>query len=202
MSNVYINKIKEIINKPEIKDAINNRDFEKVYEILNSIDYKIGVKTISCLTKIFYDIGIDPLLYMKKVPDFFLIGQKEISQINIPTHIKTIGQQAFAGTNITNLIIPEGVEYIGFKAFVLCRSLTNIKLPSTLKYIPGNKIPIENGAFSECLNIRSIEYAGTKNDFQIIFYNNLESLNYKIVITCQDGKMKYRKKTKEWVYID
>lgn len=201
MDTIYINIIKEIINKPEIKEAVNNRDFEKVYKILDDIDYKIGVKTISYLTRIFYNIGIDPLLYMEKAPNFFLIGQKDISQINIPKNIKTIGQQSFAGTNITNLIIPEGVEYIDFKAFVLCRSLTNIKLPSTLKYIPGNKIPIADEAFSECPNIKNIEYAGTKNDFQIIFYNNLKNLNHNILITCQDGKMRYKKRTKEWVDI-
>ena len=55
--------------------------------------------------------------------------------------------------------------------------------------------------FNGCPNIRNIEYAGTKKEFQALFYNNLESLNYKIVITCQDGKMKYRKNTKEWVYM-
>lgn len=51
MDSFYINKIKEIINKPEIKDAINNRDFENVYEALDKISYKIDVKIISYLMR-------------------------------------------------------------------------------------------------------------------------------------------------------
>ena len=194
MSNVYINKIKEIINDPEVKVAINTKKFEKVYKIFYKNAIVTAFNAIPYLTRIFYNVGIDPLLYMEKVPEYFLINQGKISQINIPKNIKVIGRGSFAGTKIINLNIPEGVEIIEQDAFAACKFLTNVKLPSTLRVV-------EIRVFNGCPNIRNIEYAGKKREFQSLFYNNLESLNYKIVITCQDGKMKYRKNTKEWVDI-
>ena len=50
------------------------------------------------------------------------------------------------------------------------------------------------GAFAQCKNLTNIEYAGTKEEFKKIFKNNISELNYKILITCQDGKIKYKKK--------
>ena len=192
--NRYINKIKEIVNDPEVKVAINTKNFEKVYKIFYEDAVASALNAIPYLTRIFYNVGIDPLLYMEKVPEYFLIYQGKISQINIPKNIKVIGRGSFIGTKIINLDIPEGVEIIEQDAFAACKFLTNIKLPSTLR-------AVEIRAFNGCPNIRNIKYAGTKKEFQSLFYNDLEDLNYKIVITCQDGKMKYRKITKEWVDI-
>ena len=48
--------------------------------------------------------------------------------------VKTIGDNAFAGSNsITNVIIPEGVERIGMYAFTDCKNLRSIRLPSSIK---------------------------------------------------------------------
>lgn len=200
MDNIYIDNIKEIINKPKIKDAINSNDFETVYEFFNSIRYKTGTRIISYLTKIFYDVGIDPLLYMEKVPDFFLLDQKGIFQINIPKNIKTIGKSSFFNTDITELVIPEGVEFIEQYAFENCKLLKNIKLPSTLKF-NVNKISMYD-AFHNCPNLKNIRYAGTKEEFKRLFFFNLKNINYRVLITCQDGKMKYNKNKEEWAYID
>lgn len=195
MDNYYINKIKEIFKEPEIRSAINNKDFEKVYKTIYATIKASEYRTISYLTRIFYNVGIDPLLYMEKVPEYFLAFQEGISQINIPKNIKSIGFRAFNSTGIVNLIIPEGVEFIAARAFVYCTKLVNVKLPSTLETVHSN-------IFENCHNLRNIEYAGTKNDFQLLFFNNFEDLNHGALITCQDGKMKYRKITKEWVDID
>ena len=137
MGNIYLNKIKEIISNPEITEAINNNDFKTVYAAVDKNLDGRNNKIVSCLTNLLYRADIDPLLYMDKVPDYYLLDQEDITQINIPTNIKNIGWKSFSGTNIINLIIPEGVEAVDGDAFAFCRSLTTIKLPSTLKDIYG-----------------------------------------------------------------
>ena len=137
MGNIYLNKIKEIISNPEITEAINNNDFKTVYAAVDKNLDGRNNKIVSCLTNLLYRADIDPLLYMDKVPDYYLLDQEDITQINIPTNIKNIGWKSFSGTNIINLIIPEGVEAVDGDAFDFYRSLTTIKLPSTLKDIYG-----------------------------------------------------------------
>ena len=49
--------------------------------------------------------------------------------------VTTIGDSAFLGHNITNVVLGEGIETIEDNAFGMCYSLTNITLPTTLKSI-------------------------------------------------------------------
>jgi len=55
----------------------------------------------------------------------------------IPTDgsVKSIGYGAFAGCNLTELVIPEGILSIGDKAFSGCKSLVSVKLPEGVKGI-------------------------------------------------------------------
>ena len=62
----------------------------------------------------------------------------------------SIEEGAFSSCeNITEIILPEGVDSIGKEAFRDCSGLTNIKIPSTLK-------SIEKTAFSGCKNLQKI----------------------------------------------
>ena len=130
----YLEKIKNILSKPENIKALNNNNFEHIYEDIKNSD-SFYPTLIPKVTEMFYKAGLNPLLYMKEIPEYFLSDSKGTTQINIPTNIKSIGWESFSGTNIINLIIPEGVEVIDSNAFGFCQSLTTIKLPSTLKEI-------------------------------------------------------------------
>ena len=57
--------------------------------------------------------------------------------------IKAIGDEAFKGSDVTEVTIPDGVESIGWFAFSGCRSLRKIKIPSTVT-------SVEYGAFDYC----------------------------------------------------
>lgn len=50
--------------------------------------------------------------------------------------IKVIGENAFYRRNLTSVIIPDTVEYIGYDAFGVCK-LEEVKLPSSLIEIEG-----------------------------------------------------------------
>ena len=57
--------------------------------------------------------------------------------------IRAIGDSAFQNTSVTKVIIPEGIETIGWFAFSNCKSLRVI-------YIPSSVTSVEYGAFEYC----------------------------------------------------
>ena len=67
----------------------------------------------------------------------------------IPTSIKHIGDNAYWGCLLTAINIPEGVESIGYHAFMDCSNLETVVIPSTVTSI-GQR------AFSGCDNLTSL----------------------------------------------
>lgn len=61
-----------------------------------------------------------------------------LAEYEIGEDIKEIGDFAFARTNLTKIIIPEGVEKIGYGAFYHCNSLAEVSIPSSVKEIEAN----------------------------------------------------------------
>ncbi|MBP5342534.1 leucine-rich repeat protein [bacterium] len=77
------------------------------------------------------------------------------TKIKIPAEykglpIKVIAHDAFRETEITSLIIPEGIEEIGYSAFYGCRNLLSVTVPSTVRSIP-------EWAFGGCEKLKSVE---------------------------------------------
>lgn len=69
-------------------------------------------------------------------------------EVEIPKRIngkavKCIGDEAFKGSDAVKIIIPDGVEKIGWFAFSGCRSLREIVIPATVT-------SVEYGAFDYC----------------------------------------------------
>ncbi len=72
------------------------------------------------------------------------------SAVSIPTSVKQIGKEAFAGhTELRKVVIPAYVESIEYNAFSGCTSLETIKIPDTVT-------EIGNGAFSGCTSLKSV----------------------------------------------
>lgn len=69
------------------------------------------------------------------------------TQVTIPETVenypvKEIGYAAYYRTNLTDVIIPDGVEKIGYWAFTGCRNMRGVYLPKSVQYI-------ENYAFDD-----------------------------------------------------
>lgn len=64
--------------------------------------------------------------------DCNLNGSKTVT---IPAGVKIIDQMCFANTNVEEVILPEGIECIGFRAFANCNELKRINFPETLNVI-------------------------------------------------------------------
>lgn len=69
--------------------------------------------------------------------------------IIIPEGIKIIGRACFAGTNVEEVVLPEGIETIDSDAFNFCTKLKKINFPETLKVI-------SYGAFDKCFSLKTV----------------------------------------------
>ena len=77
-------------------------------------------------------------------------NRSQISSVVMDEGVTSIGSYAFFGCrSLTTITIPEGVTYIGFRAFEGCTSLTSIT-------IPGSVTSIGNTAFYECSGLTSV----------------------------------------------
>ncbi len=72
----------------------------------------------------------------------FAFGWTGLTSIIIPDGVTTIGQGAFVWTGLTSIIIPESVTIIGIQAFAGCTGLTSINVQSgnTIYKSEGNCI--------------------------------------------------------------
>ena len=72
-----------------------------------------------------------------------------------------IGDFAFSWSELTSVVIPEGVIYIDEYAFSGCESLVSVSLPSTME-------TIGSAAFNNCTALNDVLYNGTEDQAALI----------------------------------
>ena len=113
---------------------------------------------------------------------------ESLSSVNIPNGVTTIGEEAFYYcTSLTSMTIPSSVISIGKGAFNYCTSLTSVNIPDNVTSIGNNAfrncsgltsvtIPksvtsINLAAFFNCSNLKTVNYKGSKEDWEKIRIN-------------------------------
>lgn len=119
----------------------------------SSFDSNTGELTINgsgCISKpinVGFEDWIEPFSYNDKIKT--VIIEEGITEIGIEQwggHYRGV----FEGCrNLTSVILPDSVVYIGYSAFAGCESLTNITIPDGLT-------DIGESAFSECISLTNI----------------------------------------------
>lgn len=115
----------------------NNKNFfmtdDAIYENLDDGSYRL----IACIDESKRKITV--LDNTTEIGEEAFQGRKKITTVILPSSLKKIGHAAFEYSGLKKIDIPEGVEHIEDYAFGSC-DLTNIRFPSTLKYIGENAL--------------------------------------------------------------
>lgn len=80
--------------------------------------------------------------------------RSRLTAVALPAGLKVIENGSFAGSAITEITVPEGVEEIGDYAFYDCHSLRRVTLPPTVRRIG-------KGAFGRCPQLQAINLEET-----------------------------------------
>lgn len=149
-------------------DEINENEFEHIYDACNSTGTR---ELASKLTSILYAAGIDPLMYLKTVPENFLYFNKDIKEIKVPSNIDRISKFAFYGSEIENIQLSENITRLEKCTFGGCDHLKSIELPNHLQEIgteafynsrlteiklPASVTMIRMNAFRECNDLSKV----------------------------------------------
>ena len=79
----------------------------------------------------------------------YVLFKSRFNKVILPKGVKILEAGALAGSEISEITIPEGVTSIGDYAFYGCKRLTTVNLPNSL-------VSIGKGAFSNCPSLKSV----------------------------------------------
>ena len=114
-------------------------------------------------------ISVDGSLFSKDKTELiqYALG-KAVSEYTVPDGVKEIGSGAFAFSSLVKMNLPEGLETIGYEAFMDSTALNTVNLPSTLTVI-------DESAFYHCYALDEITVPASVTEFSSAFaYSGLE----------------------------
>ena len=94
-----------------------------------------------------------------------------ISGVTIPSSVETIEEMAFADcTNISHLVLSEGLKSIGIEAFSGDSGIVNLTIPASVTLI-------DEFAFWLCTNLTSITVLGSNTDIDATAFEDCDSIS-------------------------
>lgn len=143
-------RLKQFLQQEDIKDALDNLNFEYIYECLQKTT-SIQHDDINTFTQLMFALNKNPLDYMTYIPAHFMHGSKA-TNFSIPSHITEIRYCAFdLCEKLTSIVIPKSVTIIEDGVFYNCKALTSVTFED------GSQLTeIGNHAFQACKNLTNI----------------------------------------------
>ena len=121
----------------------------------------------TCKVKSSTPLEGDFYIYRGSLIKFF--EKKPNMTVIIPEGVKTIGKDAFYGSNVAEVIFQEGVTKIDSLAFYECKSLKKVVLPNSLRIIGDS-------AFAECESLTEIDIPDEVKEIKDGVFDNCSSL--------------------------
>ena len=128
------------------------------------------------------------------IKSFEYAERKDITEVNIPNGVITIGERAFAKcSNLKKVIIPDSVTTIGASAFNGCENLEEIILSKNIK-------KLNYRTFADCRRLKKIiipegieeldwaVFSGCENLEQIVLPNSIKTINKQLFLNCKKLK--------------
>ena len=101
-----------------------------------------------------YFASLDGVLFNKKGTGLICFPSGKGGAYEIPDSIVGIADEAFAGSGVTRVTIPESVKSIGQSAFFDCAYLTEITIPEKIT-------TIEFSTFKQCTSLATVTFSDT-----------------------------------------
>ena len=140
---------------------IDDFNFKELYENSLSAEYGLDYELIGKLSEMLLLSDINPLLYVEKVPEFFLHQSTRIDSIEIPDNCKLIGREAFERSKLKDIYLPKTIHTIDAGAFANCKDLNNIHINDlakfgSIRFIGRYSNPLDQGFFMPDLIVNGI----------------------------------------------
>jgi len=117
------------------------------------------------------------------------IGGTYVTKLSLPSSLREIGEMSFINAQITELVVPEGVERIEDMAFTRTSELVKVELPDTLTYIGMSAFSwdvmfgTKTNQLKQIVIPKSVTYLGFatfdgRNGLEVIFEDGINTKNF------------------------
>ena len=107
-----------------------------------------------------------------QIPEEAFANCNDVTTINLPNNIKTIGDRAFQYAGIEFLILPGSVSSVGNQAFEHCNNLTSIVFQEGANKTFGQRV------FYQCTHLKSVVINGQLSSIGTGSFNGCSALEY------------------------
>lgn len=122
-------------------ELLKNNNFVRLYD--KCLPYLTPI-----MTDFFLSIDINPLVYMSRIPEYYLMDDDKITFLSPPYNITIIGEYAFRGCSSLKKLKLNNIRYISANAFEDSH-LEDIQFSALVQNIG-------NSAFKNCQNLKTL----------------------------------------------
>ena len=126
---------------------------------------------------------------VKRIDDYVFMD-KDITSVVFNEELEIIGNRAFQGTNIKEIILPKSVDSVGFCAFNCCYKLKKVTIKNPV-------ISMYTDSFDHCYDLEDIYFDGDEDEWlKTVYYDDDDIallLDVHATIHLKDGSViKYK----------
>lgn len=94
--------------------------------------------------------------------DEFAFCESKLADINFPSSLVYMGEQALAGTQFTSITLPENLTFISYALIAMSPNLTSVTIPASVR-------SIDECAFRGCIALREVHCLGAEPPYMTIY---------------------------------